>query len=145
MALAVGFAVSEGKLSLADRLCDCFPEAVPDGAPPALLRVTLRDLLTMSSGFGRPYLMIAGRRQGEGAPDYLRYMLTRPMTAQPGEAFSYSTADSVLAGRMVERRTGMNLLEYLYERLFARWGRGFPSGSAAPGATPTAAAACSCG
>lgn len=60
MALAVGFAVSEGKLSLADRLCDCFPEAVPDGAPPALLRVTLRDLLTMSSGFGRPYLMIAG-------------------------------------------------------------------------------------
>ena len=58
MALAVGFAVSEGKLSLADRLCDCFPEAVPDGAPPALLRVTLRDLLTMSSGFGRPYLMI---------------------------------------------------------------------------------------
>lgn len=136
MALAVGFAVSEGKLSLADRLCDCFPEAVPDGAPPALLRVTLRDLLTMSSGFGRPYLMIAGRRQGEGAPDYLRYMLTRPMTAQPGEAFSYSTADSVLAGRMVERRTGVNLLEYLYERLFRPLGQGLPVWECCPRGHP---------
>ena len=58
---AVGIALGEGKLSLTDRLADFFPEYVPDDPDPALFRITLRHLLTMSSGFGAPYLMQADR------------------------------------------------------------------------------------
>ena len=57
----------------------------------------------MSSGFHEPYLMGANRRAGVWAPDYVKYMLSRPVKVQPGSEFVYSTADSILAGRMVEK------------------------------------------
>ena len=48
---AVGIAVEEGILSLDGKLVDAFPEYVPADAQPELGRITLRHLLTMSSGF----------------------------------------------------------------------------------------------
>ena len=126
MATAVGLAISDGVLSLEDKLADLFPEAVPDNPPEALFRIRLRHLLTMSSGFGRPYLMGNDRRVGTGMPDYMKYMLSRPVEAEPGAAFLYSTADSHLAGRMVAKATGRNLAEYLYERIFQPLGQGWP-------------------
>ncbi len=125
-ATAVGLAVEEGILRLEDRLADFFPEKLPKDPPPALLQITLRCLLTMSSGFGKSYLMSEERRGGEGAPDYMAYMLSRPVTEQPGQRFCYSTADSILAGYMVEKAAGVRLGQYLYERLFSRLGQGYP-------------------
>ncbi len=125
-ATAVGLAVEEGILRLEDRLADFFPEKLPKPPPPALLQITLRCLLTMSSGFGKSYLMSEERRGGEGAPDYMAYMLSRPVTEQPGQRFCYSTADSILAGYMVEKAAGVRLGQYLYERLFSRLGQGYP-------------------
>ena len=125
-ATAVGLAVEEGILRLEDRLADFFPEKLPKAPPPALLQITLRCLLTMSSGFGKSYLMSEERRGGEGAPDYMAYMLSRPVTEQPGQRFCYSTADSILAGYMVEKAAGVRLGQYLYERLFSRLGQGYP-------------------
>ena len=95
----IGVAVEEGLLSLDDRLVDAFPEYVPDDAQPKLGRITLRHLLTMSSGFNHPYLMNEDRRAGTGAPDYMAYMLTRRVEREPGSEFCYSSADSDLAGR----------------------------------------------
>ena len=123
---AAGLAVSEGKLSLEDRLADFFPEYIPDEPDPRLLRITLRCLLTMSSGFCEPYLMQADRRAGMGFPDYLGFMMSRPVKAEPGSGFVYSTADSILAGRMVEKAVGRNLAAYLYEKLFSKLGQGWP-------------------
>ena len=118
MSTAVGLAIADGKLSLDDRLAEFFPEAVPENAQPELFEIRLRHLLMMSSGFHEPYLMGANRRAGVGAPDYVKYMLSRPVKVQPGSEFIYSTADSILAGRMVEKAVGKRLSEYLYERFF---------------------------
>lgn len=126
MATAVGMALAEGKLSLDDRLADYFPAYVPGDPDPRLLQITLRNLLTMSSGFGHAYLMGDHRRQGVGFPDYLAYMMNLPMEQTPGTVFEYSTADSILAGRMVEQAVGENLAAYLYPRLFRRLGQGWP-------------------
>ena len=126
MATAVGIAIAEDKLSLEDRLTEYFPEAVPKDAQPELHEITLRNLLTMSSGFNRSYLMGSDRRSGKGVPDYVAYMLSRPMEMKPGERFHYSTADSILAGRMVEKAVGMGLGEYLYRRLFSHMDIGYP-------------------
>lgn len=126
MATAIGIAISEGKLSLEDRLADFFPEAVPEHADERLFRITLRNLLTMSSGFNRPYLMNADRRSGVGAPDYMAYMMSRPFEKEPGETFCYSTADSILAGRMLEKAVGMRMSEYLFHHVFSKLGQGFP-------------------
>ena len=117
MSTAVGIAVSEGKLDLEDKLTDYFPEDIPLNSSKRLEKIRLLDLLTMSSGFGKAYLMGDDRRNGVGFPDYMKYMLSQEVLEDPGTRFYYSTADSVLAGRMVEKAVGMRLSQYLYERL----------------------------
>lgn len=125
-ATAVGMAVSEGRLSLDDRLVDFFPEHLPADAPAALGDIALRHLLTMSSGFGHAYLMTDDRRAGVGMPDYIGYLLSRPVKRRPGEAFCYSNGDTYLAGCMAEKALGTNLRLFLYERLFSRMDQGMP-------------------
>lgn len=126
MSMAAGIAIEEGKFSLSDKLVDLFPQYVPENADPRLLEITLENLLTMTSGFHRAYLMGADRRAGIGFPDYMEYMMTRPILRNPGEEFCYSTADSILAGRMIEQATGQRLGEYLYRHVFSRLDQGWP-------------------
>jgi len=123
---AVGIAIDEGKLSLEDRLVDAFPDKVPAGGNPGLEKIRLKHLLCMSSGFGRGLLMSADRRPGVGAPDYEAYMLSQPVIAEPGEAFCYSSADSILAAHMVERAVGKRIGEYLFEKVFTPMEMGWP-------------------
>lgn len=125
-ATAAGIAIAGGLLSLEDRLADAFREYVPDHASPLLYEVKLKHLMTMSSGFGKPYLMGADRRRGVGLPDYMKYMLSREMIDRPGEHFVYSTADSILIGRMVEHATGQTLSQYLYDHILGPMEIGFP-------------------
>jgi CubicO group peptidase (beta-lactamase class C family) len=137
---AIGIAVEEGVLSLDSRLVDAFPEYVPADAQPELGHVTLRHLLTMSSGLNHAYLMSPDRRSGVGAPDYLRYMFSRRIEAAPGSAFCYSSADSYLAGRMLEHACGERLGEYLYRTIFSRLEQGWPIWECDPQGHPTAGA-----
>lgn len=126
MSMAAGIAIEEGKLSLSDKLANMFPQYVPENADPRLQEITLENLLTMTSGFHKAYLMGADRRAGIGFPDYMEYMMTRPILKNPGEEFCYSTADSILAGRMIEQATGQRLGEYLYRHVFSRLDQGWP-------------------
>ena len=126
MSMAAGIAIEEGKLSLSDKLASMFPQYVPENADPRLQEITLENLLTMTSGFHKAYLMGADRRAGIGFPDYMEYMMSRPIVCEPGSRFLYSTADSILAGRMIEKAVGMRLGVYLYERLFRKLNQGWP-------------------
>lgn len=123
---AVGMAIAEGKLSLDDKVADFFPESVPIQAPPLLYQMTLRDLLTMSSGFGKELLMGPDRRKGVGAPDYVKYMLEQPIMYTPGTKYCYSSGDTILAGRMCEKAVGMGLPYYLYTKFFSNAEMPFP-------------------
>ena len=44
-----------------------------------------------------------------GAPDYEKYMMAQPVPVEPGSAFCYSSADSILAAHMVERAVGKRM------------------------------------
>ena len=124
---AVGLAVDAGKLNLDDRVVDFFPESVPADPAENLDKITLRSLLTMSSGFNRAYLMAAERRAGQGYPDYVKYMLSRPMETLPGEKFCYSNGDTYLAARMAEKAMGMTLENLLYQHLLCAMDIGWPA------------------
>ena len=126
MSTAAGIALAEGALTLEDPLVKYFPEQVPDVHQKWLREIRFQHLLTMSSGFGKAYLMIDGRRRGEGLPNYLEYMLSREVLKKPGTEFYYSTADSHLAGLMLSKAVGMNLNVYLYEKLFRPLGIEYP-------------------
>ena len=126
MSTAAGIALKEGALTLEDPLVKYFPEKVPDVHQKLLREIRFSHLLTMSSGFGQAYLMIEDRRNGVGLPDYLEYMLSRPVIKRPGTEFDYSTGDSHLAGLMLAKAVGMRLDVYLYEKLFRPLGIGYP-------------------
>lgn len=124
---AVGLAVDAGKLNLDDKLVDFFPESVPETPTENLDKITLKSLLTMSSGFNHAYLMAAERRTGQGYPDYVKFMMSLPMEKMPGEKFCYSNGDTYLAARMAEKAMGMTLENILYQHLFAKMGIGWPA------------------
>lgn len=92
----------------------------------------------MSSGFNHAYLMNPDRRSGVGAPDYLRYMFSRRVEVEPGSTFCYSSADSDLAGRMLEQAAGMRLGEYLYGMIFSKLDQGWPVWECDPQGHPIA-------
>lgn len=123
---AVGMVYDQGKLRLEDTVGDLFPEYRSVVTDQGVLSITLRDLLTMRSGFGGAFLMARGRRQGEGGEDFLAYMLSKTLVDQPGTKFVYSNADSYLAGCMAAKALGKPLLPYLYTNLFKPLEMGYP-------------------
>ncbi|MDO4977846.1 MAG: serine hydrolase [Eubacteriales bacterium] len=104
------------------------PDGLDDGMDPRWKDVTLENLMTMTSGHGAPYFMAVDRvylrGEKEAKPDqtildeWLFYAFTRPMVYEPGEKFVYGNLAPYVAGRMVEKVTGMTLLDFLYERLW---------------------------
>ena len=132
VATAAGMAIDEGKLQLDSRFMDFFPDYAPMVTDKRVFDITLRDLLTMSSGFGDSFLMSATRRKGEGFPDYVAYMVQKPLANDPGSTFLYSNADTHLAGCMVEKAVGEPLIVYMYRKLFAKLDMGYPAWEATP-------------
>ncbi len=112
IALAVGFALQEGRLSLDDPIGKFFPketEGIPD---PLMGAQTVRQMLMMSTPkAGRNFFQL---RSADRVADYFRYMRT---AAPLGSRFFYDSTGSFILGAMVERLTGMPLLDYLRPRL----------------------------
>ncbi|MDR2376087.1 MAG: beta-lactamase family protein [Treponema sp.] len=118
---AVGLAVREGLLSLDERLVDAFPGEIPSEPSPFLGEARLRDLLTMGLGQDRGCLMGADRLALD-RDDWVRYSLALPFVNKPGRVFAYSNVGPYLAGVLVQRRAGCDMVNYLMPRLFAPLG-----------------------
>ena len=116
-ALAVGIAEKEGLLSLEEKISDCFPEELPENPSENLLAMTVRDALAMSLGQDRAYLMGEDRVHLK-EKDWLRYVLAGAVPYKPGSRFLYNNAGPYLAGRLVQKRAGCSLVDYLMPRFF---------------------------
>lgn len=122
MVTAVGAAIGRGLLSLDTRLVDMLKEDLPAEYDHKIDEIRLRHLLMMSSGFGKPLLMSAQRKHPDFKEDYIDFMLRQPVLAVPGKEFCYSSADSYLAGVMVERAARMNLLDFMMDTFMGDMG-----------------------
>ena len=108
-ALAAGIAVDGGILTLDTTVAEALPELeLGDGVD----RVTLRHLLTMSSGIDFRWFGDEPVRW----PDLAQEMLRRPTTG-PGESFQYSDASTYVAMRMLGSAVG-DVRDWLIPRLF---------------------------
>ncbi len=109
-------AITEGKLSLDDKLVDIFADELRSYGRyphPGMENVTVRHIMTMSSGTkGMPALNDL----------WLKNFLTSPMQYEPGSTFMYNTTGSCVLGAIVEKVTGCGLLEYMKEKLFCHIG-----------------------
>ena len=118
---AVGIAVKEGLLRLEERLVDAFSEDIPENPNEFLQQATVRDLLTMCLGQQNAELM-GGQRPFYQQKDWVRMSLAFPFTECPGKRFLYNNVGPYLAGILVQRRAGCDLVSYLTPRLFEPMG-----------------------
>lgn len=114
---AVGLAVKEGLISLEEKLTDCFADDLPETVGDNLRKATVRDLLTMHLGQATGSLMGVQRPKYE-EDDWVKLALSIPFTDEPGTKFVYNNAGPYLAGILVQRRAGCDLVSYLMPRLF---------------------------
>jgi CubicO group peptidase (beta-lactamase class C family) len=56
------------------------------------------------------------------SPDWVRFILERPMAADPGKITNYSNGDSHLLSAVLQNVTGKTALELAQRTLFARLG-----------------------
>lgn len=108
-ALAVGMAIDEGVLTAGTRV----PELLPDmELGPGVDRVTILDLLTMTSGIDFEWF----GSQPAPWPDLAQEVVRRP-AEQTGAHFQYSDASTYLAMRMLGAAVG-DVRDWLMPRLF---------------------------
>ena len=114
---AVGIAVKEGLLSLDERLTDAFADDMPAEPDANLKLARVEDLLTMCLGQEKAALM-GGQRPLYKEEDWVKMSLAIPFTDRPGTRFVYNNVGPYLAGILVQRRAGCDLVSYLNPRLF---------------------------
>jgi len=117
-AMAVMLLAKEGRLGLDDPIARYF-----EGAPPAWARITVRHLLTHTSGIKD--------WENEKDIDYRRdytedalakLAMTLPPDFAPGTQWSYSNTGYVLLGVIVRKASGQFYGDFLRERVFAPLG-----------------------
>ncbi len=119
-ATAVMMLVEEGKVRLDDEIATYLPEA-----PPAWKGITVRHLLTHTSGIpdygGEESTMGKGVldfRRDYGEDDLVRIFAAMPLDFAPGDKWSYSNTGYVLLGVLIHRVTGKFYGDFLQERIF---------------------------
>ena len=110
---AVGLAIEEGRLSLDDKVISFFPESSPPQVSNHLAALRVRDLLCMAAGHEKD-----PQNEMVKSEDWVRAFLAQPLIRAPGTQFVYSSAATYMCSAIVQKATGMTLLDYLRSRLF---------------------------
>jgi CubicO group peptidase (beta-lactamase class C family) len=121
--LLVGIALDRGLLTDLDaQVFSFFPE-YDDLRTPEKGRITLRHLLTMSSGLAWHETNVAWtlsntHMQMSLAPRANRFVLAQPLAAPPGSVFNYNSGGVDLLGVILRKVSGQRLDEFAKEALF---------------------------
>ena len=110
---AVGIAQEEKRLNIHDHLLDYFPEYRDCVTDPGMMKVTLRDLLTMRSGH-----LVCPTQYFWESRDWAETFLASQLGAEPGTLFVYNSGASYMLAAVIRKVTGENVREYLMKRLF---------------------------
>lgn len=115
-AMAMGIAVKEKYLSEDEKITGIFSDELPENIHESMNNVTLKHLLTMSSGVK---FNEAGALSGD---KWKEKFLSSEVVFEPGSDFRYNSLNSYMLAAAVCRRTGISLSEYLGRRLFTPMG-----------------------
>ena len=129
---AVGLAVAEGKLTLDDPVLKFFPDQAPLQPSANLRAMRVRDLLRMSTGHqGEPSFTSDADTTLRGA-SWVKRFLAHPVPFKPGTHFLYNSPSTYMLSAIVQKVTGMAVLDYLQPRIFQPLGMEHPTWVASP-------------
>jgi CubicO group peptidase (beta-lactamase class C family) len=108
----IGIALKEGRLkSIDQKMIEHFPEFESADLNPDVNNITIRHLLTMSSGFGTNDL-------GTTNTKTIEYMLNQPLRSEPGKDFAYNSTNAHLLSMIITKTTGSTALDFGMKYLF---------------------------
>jgi CubicO group peptidase (beta-lactamase class C family) len=118
-----GIAVHEGRLRETASVLSYLPEYAPLDGDLRWRAIRVKDLLTMSSGISWRQSPPDNTSDDMGhSPDWVRFILQRPMTADPGNITNYSNGDSHLLSAVLQNAVGETAFEFARRELFAPLG-----------------------
>lgn len=129
-ALAIGCLIDDNRLRLDDRVAALLPEYMPDTISDKLAQVTVRHLLTMATGI-TPELAIYARQD-----DWLTHYYSGEVD-ELGR-FLYDSMCTYTLGVIVEKLSGMSLLDFVKQRFFNPMGITVTDWELSPGGHNTA-------
>jgi CubicO group peptidase (beta-lactamase class C family) len=114
-ATAVGLAVAEGRFSIDDPVVSFFPDERPTRVSDLQAAMCVRHLLSMATGQAADtWTAMVERPDG----NWIKAFLDVPVVHAPGSHFVYNTGATYMLSAIVQRATGMKLIDYLQPRLF---------------------------
>lgn len=116
-ATAIGFAVTEKKLSVEDAVLSFFPEDAPSNPSDNLKALRIKHLLSMSVGHDKDPTGAT-----RASDNWIRTFLEVPVVHEPGTKFVYNSLATYMLSAIVQKVTGQTVLEYLKPRLFTPLG-----------------------
>jgi hypothetical protein len=113
-ATAVGFAVSEHRLSVKDKVISFFRDVLPDTVGPFLSDMKVKDLLSMSAGQDPDPTF----KTVVSDTNWVKSFLAVPVVHEPGTKFLYNTLATYMLSAIVQKVTGEKVIDFLKPRLF---------------------------
>ena len=128
---AAGIALSECLITLDEKLIDFFPEYHSLCTSSHVQDISLKHLLTMSCGLENP-LFFADSEEFYTEKNWIQYFFQADFPHAPGSYWLYSNFNTYMISCAIEKRAGVNLLEYLRNRFFEPLGIGNPDWTLCP-------------
>ena len=129
IASAVGILVTEGRINLKDKVTDFFTkEEIGDKIDDGWYNVTVEHALQHKTGMlNIPYGVDESAHIPLIGDDFLKYVFSIKIEAEPGTERRYSDAAYYLLGRIVAKASGMTAQEFIRENIakplgFGQWG-----------------------
>lgn len=117
---AVGLLVDRGLLSTHEILTDLLANELPATYHPVWTKTSVEMLLLHKVGLAKNFLDIDGQDATAFGRDYLSYVLNAPIREDfDGTTATYTDAAYYLLSRIVEKRAGMPLDNFLWKHLFS--------------------------
>ncbi len=120
VSLAIGFLEQDGKIKLDDKLIQYFPKEYECQPDENFRNQTIRHTLMMATSLPKRSWFV------DKPEDRVQHYFENPSkNSRPsGTVFTYDSEGSFVLGALVERVTGMKLMEYLRIKLFDKIGVG---------------------
>lgn len=126
--ILTGIAIDKGYVkSVKQPVLQLLNTASPTAADPRRSRITIENLLTMTSGMTCGAINAAHTAETEldemrHTSDWIRYAVNIPMRAEPGSQFAYCSVNNHLLSAVISSKTGGNLESFARRNLFDAMG-----------------------
>ena len=110
---AIGLAQDEGLLSIDDLVISFFPEDIPEELSSNLKAMRISDLLRMNTGQA-----VEPSFRNMQSDNWVEAFLAHKVDFKPGTHFKYNSMATYMCSAILQKVTGMTMVDYLSPRLF---------------------------